>query len=55
MNNYNVLFYLFVIVMVIVFVFGVWMFEFIYEEFINGKNSENNGFIMEILILFLKF
>lgn len=32
MNNYNVLFYMFVIIMVIVFIFVVWMFEFIYDE-----------------------
>lgn len=55
MNNYNVLFYSFAIVMAIAFVFGAWMFEFTYEEPTNGKNSENNGSTMEILTLLLKF
>lgn len=55
MNNYNVLFYSFAIVMAIAFVFGAWMFEFTYEEAENSKNGENNGSTMEILTLLLKF
>ena len=55
MNNYNVLFYSFAIVMAIAFIFGAWMFEFTYEEPTNSKNGENNGSTMEILTLLLKF
>ena len=55
MNNYNVLFYSFAIVMAIAFIFGAWMFEFTYEEPTDSKNGENNGSTMEILTLLLKF
>ena len=55
MNNYNVLFYSFAIVMAIAFVFGAWMFEFTYEETENDKSGEDNGSTMEILTLLLKF
>lgn len=55
MNNYNVLFYSFAIVMAIAFVFGAWMFEFTYEEAEDSKNGENDGSTMEILTLLLKF
>lgn len=55
MNNYNVLFYSFAIVMAISFIFGAWMFEFTYEETTNSKNGEKHGSAMEILTLLLKF
>jgi len=55
MNNYNVLFYSFAVVMAIAFVFGAWMFEFTYEEAENDNNGKANGSTMEILTLLLKF
>lgn len=55
MNNYNMLFYSFAIVMAITFVFAAWMFKFTYEGAGDSKNGENSGSTMEILTLLLKF
>lgn len=54
MNNYNMLFYSFAIVMAITFVFAAWIFKFTYEETGDSKPGEN-GFTMEILTLLVKF
>ena len=54
MNNYNMLFYSFAIVMAIAFIFAAWIFKFTYEETGDSKNGEN-GSTMEILTLLLKF
>lgn len=53
MNNYNMLFYSFAVIMAVAFVFAAWMFEFTYEEDGNSKNGSDDT--MEILTLLLKF
>lgn len=55
MNDYRLLFYLFGIIMVLVFLFVVWMFEFMYDEVENKEFGEYIGIIKEILILLFKF
>lgn len=55
MNNYNMLFYSFAIVMTITFVFAAWMIKFTYEEAGESRNGENSGSTMEILTLLIKF
>ncbi|XP_068741089.1 major facilitator superfamily domain-containing protein 6-like [Montipora capricornis] len=52
MNNYNVLFYTFAIIMAIAFIFAAWMFEFTYDE---DSHGQNNGSTKEILTLLVKF
>ena len=54
MNNYNMLFYTFAVIMALAFVFAAWMFEFTYDETSNC-NDKNNSTIREILTLLLKF
>ena len=55
MNDYNMLFYSFAIIMALAFVFAAWMFEFTYEEVGNNEDGDNNDTTMEILTLLLKF
>lgn len=54
MNDYNILFYTFAVIMALAFAFAAWMFEFTYDENSN-TNDEHNSSVKEILTLFLKF
>ena len=54
MNDYNILFYTFAIIMAIAFVFAAWMFEFTYDQ-TDTRNDKNSSTTKEILTLLLKF
>lgn len=53
MNNYNILFYSFAIIMALTFVFAAWMFEFTYEDVSDDNNGKSST--KELLTLLLKF
>lgn len=53
MNNYNILFYSFAIIMALAFVFAAWMFEFTYEDVSDDSNGKSST--KELITLLLKF